>query len=55
MVRQRIPCGPDPERHLAAVQAYADAGYDEVHILQMGPDQQGMLRFYQREILPHVQ
>ena len=31
--RERIPCGPDPERHLAAIQAYADAGYDEVHIL----------------------
>jgi alkanesulfonate monooxygenase SsuD/methylene tetrahydromethanopterin reductase-like flavin-dependent oxidoreductase (luciferase family) len=31
--RERIPGGPDPERHLAAIQAYADAGYDEVHIL----------------------
>lgn len=55
MVRQRIPCRPDPERHLAAIQAYVDAGYDEVHILQIGPDQQGMLRFYQREILPRFQ
>jgi G6PDH family F420-dependent oxidoreductase len=55
MVRQRIACGPDPERHLAAIQAYVDAGYDEVHILQMGPDQEGMLRFYQREILPRFQ
>jgi G6PDH family F420-dependent oxidoreductase len=54
MVRERIPCGPDPERHLAAIQAYADAGYDEVHILQMGSDQAGMLRFYRREILPHL-
>jgi G6PDH family F420-dependent oxidoreductase len=55
MVRERIPCGPDPERHLAAIQAYADAGYDEVHILQMGPDQAGMLNFYQREILRQFQ
>ena len=55
MVGERIPCGPDPQRHLAAIQAYVDAGYDEVHILQMGPDQQGMLRFYQREILPRFQ
>ena len=55
MVRERIPCGPDPERHLAAIQAYSDAGYDEVHILQMGPDQAGMLNFYQREILRQFQ
>jgi hypothetical protein len=55
MVRERIPCGRDPERHLAAIQAYADAGYDEVHILQMGPDQAGMLNFYQREILRQFQ
>ena len=40
---------------LAAIQAYADAGYDEVHVLQMGPDQAGMLRFYRRGILPHFQ
>jgi len=55
MMAERIACGPDPERHLAAIQAYADAGYDEVHLLQMGPDQGGMLRFYEREILPHFQ
>jgi G6PDH family F420-dependent oxidoreductase len=55
LVRERVACGPDPQRHLAAIQAYADAGYDQVHILQMGPDQAGMLRFYEREILPHFQ
>jgi hypothetical protein len=53
MVAGRLACGPDPERHIAAIQAYANAGYDEVHIAQIGPDQAGMIRFYEREILPH--
>jgi G6PDH family F420-dependent oxidoreductase len=53
MVRERIVCGPDPQRHIAAIQAYVDAGYDEVYVAQMGPDQAGMIRFYEREVLPH--
>jgi G6PDH family F420-dependent oxidoreductase len=53
MVGERIACGPDPERHITAIQAYVDAGYDEVYVAQMGPDQAGMIHFYQREILPH--
>jgi len=31
-----------------------DAGYDEVYVSQIGPDQQGMLDFYAREVLPHL-
>jgi hypothetical protein len=41
MVADRVPCGPDPERHLAAVREYLDAGFDEVYVNQIGPDQQG--------------
>lgn len=47
-----ITCGPDPERHIARIQAGIDAGYDHVHIYQVGPDQDGFFRFYEREILP---
>ena len=52
MVRERCCCGPDPERHVAAIRRYADAGFDEVHVLQMGPDQAGMIEFYRRQVLP---
>lgn len=52
MVRERFVCGPDPERHRAAIQRYVDAGYDEVHVLQIGPRQDEMIEFYRREILP---
>jgi G6PDH family F420-dependent oxidoreductase len=52
-VRQQWCCGPDPDRHVAAIQRYVNAGFDEVHVMQMGPDQAGMIDFYRREVLPH--
>jgi G6PDH family F420-dependent oxidoreductase len=52
MVGAKVPCGPDPERHVAAIQAYLDAGYDEVYVGQIGDDQEGFIDFCAREILP---
>lgn len=54
MAAERWVCGPDPEEHVAAIREFADAGFDEVHVLQMGRGQQEMLDFYAREVLPHV-
>lgn len=51
-VAKTVPCGPDPERHRAAIQKYVDAGFDHVAVHQVGPDQEGFFRFYEREILP---
>jgi hypothetical protein len=51
MIAESIPCGPDPERHAAAIQAFVDAGFDEVYVQQIGPDQGGFLRFYERKVL----
>ena len=52
MVREHWVCGPDPERHLAAISEYFAAGYDEVYVMQMGREQAGMIDFYGREVLP---
>jgi hypothetical protein len=52
-VAKKIVCGPDPQRHLEIIGKYVDAGYDEIYVTQVGPDQEGFLRFYEREILPH--
>ena len=54
MVREKVPCGPDPERYITAIREYADAGFDEVYVGQMGPDQKGMIDFVRSEVLPHV-
>jgi G6PDH family F420-dependent oxidoreductase len=53
-VTSKVACGPDPERHLEMIRKYADAGYDEVFIHQIGADQEGFLRFYGEEVLPKV-
>jgi coenzyme F420-dependent glucose-6-phosphate dehydrogenase len=49
-----IPLGPDPERHVAMIRKYFDAGYDHVYVHQIGPDQEGFFRFYEQEILPKL-
>ncbi len=54
-VAEVITCGPDAERHVDAIHRCLDAGYDHVHVYQVGPDQEGFFRFYEREVLPQVQ
>ena len=49
-----VICGPDPARHLEGIQKFADAGFDHVYVHQVGPDQEGFLRFYEQEILPEA-
>jgi coenzyme F420-dependent glucose-6-phosphate dehydrogenase len=53
-VAEAIICGPDPERHIAGVREFIDAGYDHVYVHQVGPDQEGFFRFYEQEILPKL-
>jgi G6PDH family F420-dependent oxidoreductase len=54
MAAESFVCGPDPERHLEAIQEYIDAGYDEIYVQQIGPEQEGFFRFYEKEILPKL-
>jgi coenzyme F420-dependent glucose-6-phosphate dehydrogenase len=51
---QMIPLGPDPEQHLTRIRDYFDAGYDHVYVHQIGPDQEGFFRFYEREVIPKL-
>ena len=53
-VAETVVCSPDPERHLAAVREYMQAGYDHVYVHQVGPDQEGFMAFYQQHVLPKV-
>ena len=48
-----VTCGPDPEKHVEAIEAFVAAGYDHVYVHQVGPDQEGFIRFAERELLPH--
>ena len=53
-VGQKIVLGPDPQAHARAIEEFAEAGFDHVWVHQVGPDQEGFFRFYQREVLPVV-
>jgi G6PDH family F420-dependent oxidoreductase len=53
-VAQQIPCGPDPERHVAAVRKFVSAGYDHLVLVGVGPDQEGFLSFWQKELAPRL-
>jgi G6PDH family F420-dependent oxidoreductase len=50
-VAENIPCGPDPRRHIEAIEQYAEAGFDHIYVHQVGKDQEGFIEFYRREIL----
>jgi hypothetical protein len=43
---------PDVGKYVDAVQQYVDAGYDEVYLSQVGPDQAGFFDFWERELAP---
>jgi G6PDH family F420-dependent oxidoreductase len=51
-VAEQVVCGNDPGEHRAKIDEFADAGFTHVYVHQVGSDQEGFLRFYEREILP---
>ncbi|HEY3829934.1 MAG TPA: LLM class F420-dependent oxidoreductase [Solirubrobacteraceae bacterium] len=53
MVAEAVPCGPDLDLHLQAIKRYEDAGFDELYIQQIGPDQERFFETYANEVLPH--
>jgi G6PDH family F420-dependent oxidoreductase len=51
-VAAAVPCGPDLDRHVAAVQEFADAGVDELFVQQIGPEQDAFFGEWAAEVLP---
>jgi hypothetical protein len=51
-VAESIVCGSDLERHLEALQQFIDAGFEDVYVHQVGPDQEVFFQFYEQELLP---
>jgi G6PDH family F420-dependent oxidoreductase len=54
MVADTIPCGPHPERIVDSLREYADAGFDEVYVAQIGPDQDTFFRAWSERVLPEA-
>jgi coenzyme F420-dependent glucose-6-phosphate dehydrogenase len=55
-VAEKVVCGPDPERHVAGIRKYLDAGFDHIAVHQIGNDQQQteFFEFYKEEVLPKI-
>jgi G6PDH family F420-dependent oxidoreductase len=55
MIGEAVVCGPDLDRHLEHIAEYERAGFDELYVNQIGPDQEGFFAAYREEVLPRVQ
>jgi G6PDH family F420-dependent oxidoreductase len=51
-IAEALVCGPDPEKHIAKIRKMVKAGADHVFVHQVGKDQEGFFRFYERYVLP---
>jgi G6PDH family F420-dependent oxidoreductase len=52
MIGESVTCGPDIERHVASLQEYADAGFDELYVQQIGSRHDEFFDVYARDVLP---
>jgi hypothetical protein len=46
----KFACGPGPARYLEVTQPFVDAGFDRLVMLNAGPEPDGFIDFYQREL-----
>lgn len=54
MTREATTCGRDVDRHVETFQTYAEAGFDEVYVSNMGPHYQQFFDLYRDEVLPRL-
>ena len=54
MTRDSVVAGNDPDDHLEQAKSYAEAGYDEVYVANMGPHFKEMIEFYGEKVLPDL-
>jgi G6PDH family F420-dependent oxidoreductase len=47
-------CSADPDRHLAAMARFRDAGFDHVVVHQFGADQERLIALYEKNVLPQL-
>lgn len=54
MAVESVPCGPDPAPVLEEVEKWTKAGFDRIALHQVGPDQAGFFRFWEKELHPKL-
>ncbi|GGM50115.1 LLM class F420-dependent oxidoreductase [Longimycelium tulufanense] len=53
-IRTAVTCGPDVDRIVDRVRTFAQAGFDEVYVQQIGPDQEAFFEICRDQVLPRV-
>ena len=54
MTRESTVAGKDVDAHVEQFRTFADAGFDEIYIANMGPNYRDFFRLYRDEVLPRV-
>jgi G6PDH family F420-dependent oxidoreductase len=54
MATEHVPCGPDPAPVLEEIEKWTKAGFDHIALHQVGSDQAGFFRFWERELKPNL-
>jgi G6PDH family F420-dependent oxidoreductase len=54
MVASATPCGPDIERYAHTIAKYVTAGFDEIYLQQIGPDQDAFFEFWAEKLAGEV-
>ena len=52
MMMKAVLCGNDPARHLEMIDKYAQAGFDEIYVANIGPHYAGLHELYAQHVLP---
>lgn len=53
-VAETVICGPDPDPYLQRIHDFETAGYDHLYFHQVGPDQEGFVKFFERDLAPKI-
>lgn len=53
-ILEKFACGTDPARYVEVAQKFVDAGFDRLVMQNAGPDPDGFIDFYQRELDGHI-
>jgi G6PDH family F420-dependent oxidoreductase len=51
-IKESFVCGPEAGPQVEMVGRYADAGYDEVYVANVGPNYRELIDLYAKEVLP---
>jgi G6PDH family F420-dependent oxidoreductase len=55
LVAESITCGPDLDKHVAALREYEQAGFDELYVQQVGGNYERFFELYAEHVLPHFE